>query len=212
MGLSKKEAGKLGYAQARDKLVSFAKAKKDALVVAYSASPKLCQCCRCRLPFEDRRNKFCSSRCSATFNNPIRGPRGKGLCSSCQTPIPKKLKFCSNCWQKGLGSRRATVDTAKDDQTRRKALILERGHQCEVCKLCEWNGRLIPLQLDHIDGNSDNNHRGNLRLICPNCHAQTPTFCSKNKSNRNSSRNLGRRARYHGTTALIAQLGGADAS
>ncbi len=41
-------------------------------------------------------------------------------------------------------------------------------------------GKPIPLQIDHIDGNSDNNTEDNFRLLCPNCHAQTPTYSGKN--------------------------------
>ena len=52
---------------------------------------------------------------------------------------------------------------------------------CEKCKNVEWCGEAIPLQLDHIDGNSNNNNLTNLRLLCPNCHAQTDTYCGKNK-------------------------------
>lgn len=43
-------------------------------------------------------------------------------------------------------------------------------------------GQPIPLELDHIDGNHQNNALQNLRLLCPNCHALTPTFRDKNKS------------------------------
>jgi len=39
----------------------------------------------------------------------------------------------------------------------------------------------IPLELDHIDGNHQNNALDNLRLLCPNCHSLTPTFRGKNK-------------------------------
>lgn len=44
-------------------------------------------------------------------------------------------------------------------------------------------GQPIPIELDHIDGNPENNELDNLRLICPNCHAQTPTYKGANKGN-----------------------------
>jgi hypothetical protein len=37
------------------------------------------------------------------------------------------------------------------------------------------------LVLDHIDGNPDNNRRDNLRLACPNCDSQLPTYKSRNR-------------------------------
>jgi len=46
--------------------------------------------------------------------------------------------------------------------------------------MSEWMGVNIPIELDHTDGNCENNTRENLRLICPNCHAQTPTYRGKN--------------------------------
>lgn len=53
-------------------------------------------------------------------------------------------------------------------------------HQCSECKNTEWNGKPIPLELDHIDGVHHNNELSNLRLLCPNCHAQTDTYRGKN--------------------------------
>ncbi len=62
-------------------------------------------------------------------------------------------------------------------------LISERGwnHQCNSCGLQEWLGKPIPLELDHIDGSPYNHHENNLRLLCPNCHAQTPTYRNKKR-------------------------------
>jgi hypothetical protein len=36
----------------------------------------------------------------------------------------------------------------------------------------EWNGRVLPLILDHRNGNNTDNRPKNLRLLCPNCDAQ----------------------------------------
>ena len=41
----------------------------------------------------------------------------------------------------------------------------------------------ITIELDHLDGNSNNNNLNNLRILCPNCHSQTPTFRSRNNKN-----------------------------
>ena len=35
-----------------------------------------------------------------------------------------------------------------------------------------WNGKPLPLILDHIDGVNTNNFPSNLRLLCPNCDSQ----------------------------------------
>jgi predicted HNH restriction endonuclease len=43
-----------------------------------------------------------------------------------------------------------------------------------------WRGRLAPLHLDHRNGDRTDNRVENLRLLCPNCHAQTDTYCGRN--------------------------------
>jgi 5-methylcytosine-specific restriction endonuclease McrA len=52
--------------------------------------------------------------------------------------------------------------------------------QCEKCGLDEWQGQIIPLELHHFDGNKRNHKIRNLQMLCPNCHAQTDTYCGKN--------------------------------
>lgn len=48
--------------------------------------------------------------------------------------------------------------------------------RCECCGNNEWNGKPIPTELHHIDGNHDNNALENLQILCPNCHAQTDSY------------------------------------
>ena len=64
----------------------------------------------------------------------------------------------------------------------RKKLLKEgiKAHKCESCNLEEWLGVKIPLELDHINGINNDNRIDNIRLLCPNCHALTPTYRGKN--------------------------------
>jgi endogenous inhibitor of DNA gyrase (YacG/DUF329 family) len=60
-----------------------------------------------------------------------------------------------------------------------------RGDNCALCGQSNvWNNKPLTLQLDHIDGDSDNNSLDNLRLVCPNCHTQTETFGNAGKGSR----------------------------
>ncbi len=65
----------------------------------------------------------------------------------------------------------------------RTRLIKEgiKDHKCEICKGDYWLLRPIPLELHHKDGNKYNNCLDNLQLLCPNCHAFTDNYRSKNK-------------------------------
>ena len=60
-----------------------------------------------------------------------------------------------------------------------KEKIFER--KCYKCNLTEWLGRLIPTELEHINGDKFDCRRENLTILCPNCHALTNTHAGKNK-------------------------------
>ncbi len=59
--------------------------------------------------------------------------------------------------------------------------LRSQSNTCSRCGIGDWMGEALTLQVDHIDGDCDNNHLSNVRLLCPNCHSQTPNFGSKNR-------------------------------
>lgn len=66
---------------------------------------------------------------------------------------------------------------------RLKIRLLRAGlitYRCYICSLKDWLGEAISLHLDHINGVSTDHRLDNLRLLCPNCHSQTPTYGSRN--------------------------------
>ena len=68
---------------------------------------------------------------------------------------------------------------------RTKAMLLRRAlsevgvpEQCGECGIGPvWRGYPITLEIDHINGDWSDDRAENLRLLCPNCHAITSTWC-----------------------------------
>lgn len=72
-----------------------------------------------------------------------------------------------------------------------KRRLLKEKILVEICTECgigdTWNGKPITLQLDHVDGDSHNHKKENLRILCPNCHTQTITWGRKNPNTKSVS-------------------------
>jgi len=101
--------------------------------------------------------------------------------------------FKGQAWNKGkkLGPRKSVKELLTNDRKypyqshKLKNRLLQEGikvHQCECCGITEWREKPTPLELDHINGINYDNRLENLRLLCPNCHAQTDTYRGRNKT------------------------------
>lgn len=148
---------------------------------------------------ERTEHSFCSRKCSNQYFNAQR--KGTHLverhCAHCGILLTKwGTKYCGlDCSKKAQREARdkhiekqMAEGKQLDPHTIRSYLLRKRDHRCEDCQNTTWKGEPIPLQVDHIDGNPTNDRLENLRLICPNCHALTPTFGAKNTGNGRAKR------------------------
>lgn len=118
-------------------------------------------------------------------NKPI-SPRGKtGYCMDCyrKTRADAKIKKWKETGDAGIKVATTLRSVIRD-------YILEsQNSRCAICGIeNSWQGQELKFVLDHIDGDASNNWESNLRLVCPNCDSQLPTFKSKNKNSARSHR------------------------
>ena len=134
------------------------KQKADFDKQEYYKNPKKCKTCNNAIDyFVKHVNGFCSSSCSAVFNNPKKAIKRVCVCCGSQT---KNKKFCSiKCFF--IDKKKQTkISIEKGEKvtndTFKAYLINKNGHKCQMCSFSEWGGKPILLILDHINGNSDN--------------------------------------------------------
>jgi len=100
--------------------------------------------------------------------------------------------FTGQAWNKGkilIGKPRIKLeDILKKDSYFQSFKLKKRLFVAKLkpkyCEECGWkkisdDGR-VPLELDHINGDSKDNRIENLRVLCPNCHSLKPTHRGRN--------------------------------
>jgi hypothetical protein len=139
--------------------------------------------------------KFCCRSCGVSYNNRIKPKRikSKKQCILCKNEFcgsKKNRKFCSKkCHYeykvKKIETSGSFSSNWNNNKSIRQYLIKKHGNYCFICKQSgdNWNGKTLTLIVDHIDGKADNWLVLNIRLVCPNCDSQLPTFKGRNIGN-----------------------------
>ena len=141
-------------------------------------------------PFEYGSGVFCSSSCARSYSSMLRREEtNKKVSAKLKGRSFHSKEVYAEIGRKGRITKLANRGLVPWDKLgrngRRIRVIDEQGNRCLNCSLDSWMGLKLTFELDHIDGNHQNNNRKNLRALCPNCHSQTPTW---RKSWKNISR------------------------
>lgn len=168
-----------------------------------------CKQCNSKLTSKWQKS-FCNTSCAASYNNPLKPRRTSkttsivinkdtkmtyrikdvSSCLNCNIELSKKSQtiYCSTACSSEHGFKQRlnhwlSTGECSENRILRKYITHLDGYKCSCCGLSDWNNKPITLEVEHIDGNSEDDSRENVCLICPNCHSQTDTYKGKNRGN-----------------------------
>lgn len=131
------------------------------------------------------------AECARKLNLTIFGSTYRTMATTAKELNLTKTHMTGQAWLKGKhhgwSPRRSNeiifVAGKNENNNILKQRLLEMGWswECHSCGLKEWLGEKIPIELEHVDGDSTNNVIENLKFLCPNCHALTPTWRGRNR-------------------------------
>ncbi len=160
---------------------------------------KICEYCSTEHTGEFGSGRFCNKKCASAFStkekrleiNKRLSQKAKGFPRTGGKDFPKgvyekRFKGTKDSARKANETKKKRQDGLSWEKLTKKGkrdrLTNEFGKKCRVCGQGEeWMGRKLTLEWDHFDGNKKNETKGNLRLLCPNCHSQTPTFRNRKR-------------------------------
>ncbi len=188
------KAGKKGYKKTKIALRAYNRQAKVTAKSRWESEDKHCPNCDSRVPYTKRENTFCSMSCRTSYtnrNSEARPRKQVNACTRCGQPTKRKASvYCSTYCAQEHRREKTDAEVKKTKQTSgfsvsrtKRVLLRMHGRQCSICTRKTWCGEPIPLVMDHIDGDAENGHTDNLRLVCGNCDMQLPTYKGRNIGN-----------------------------
>ena len=123
-------------------------------------------------------------------NHDLRKPM-KANCKNCGAEFSYRDSqsggtFCSNTCQGELTVKQKFVCGSKFSNAMRRYLLKSRGLQCESSTCHAPYGYVDTnpkaFQIDHVNGDREDNRHQNLKVLCAICHCKTPTWGQGNAS------------------------------
>ncbi len=134
------------------------------------------------------RLSFCDNSCHQQSRRIKHGCMSLPKCAYCGIVLDRTDRKYCNAKCSGAATHARVIDHWKHTGiigSRPLKVYLARvyGSKCTECGISSWNGKSLTLELEHRNGNSEDNSEENVCLLCPNCHSQTSTYKAKNIGN-----------------------------